>query len=111
MEWWGRKPRQRSMNPIYVIEHLDPRLWKWSFIEYKHISKFIGKKSVWFTNMKSKNLKNYGKVIKKSVKELNLKDSCILDPNAKRTLTPKEAKKFNFFIFGGILGDTPAQKR
>ena len=29
----------------------------------------------------------------------------MLDPRARKKLTPQEAKKFNYFIFGGILGD------
>ena len=98
---------------IFVIEHLEPKLWKWSLAEYKNISKIIGKNNLWFTNVKkeSKKLLRYGKVIKNPVKKLNLRNVCILDPNAKKTLTPQEARKFSFFIFGGILGDDPPKKR
>ncbi len=95
--------------PIYIIEHLEGKLWEWCLIEYKHIATIVS--NLWFTNIKSNRLKKYGKVITKSVTQLSLKNACVLDPAAKKTLTPEEAKTFDFFIFGGILGDDPPQKR
>ena len=117
--------------PIYIIEHLEKRIWRWCIIEYKHISALVGKKNLWFTNIKMseiaktisehaqkplvfdrcKELSKYGKVIKKPVSELNLKNACVLDPEAKKILNPNEAKKIKYFIFGGILGDNPPKKR
>ncbi|MEM4271807.1 MAG: SAM-dependent methyltransferase [Candidatus Pacearchaeota archaeon] len=102
--------------PIYIIEHLEPKLWPWCMIEYKSISKIVGKNNLWFTNIKqsgkqAKELSKYGRVVKKSVSDLDLKNSCVFDPEAKKILTPKEAKSFNYFIFGGILGDYPPRKR
>ena len=98
---------------IYIIEHLEPRLWKWCVIEYKHISQLVRKENVWFTNLKkgSKELEQYGRVIPQPVKELSLPRSCLLDPDAPITLTPQDAKSFDYFIFGGILGDYPPKKR
>jgi len=98
---------------IYIIEHLEPKVWPWCLIEYKNISKIVGRKNLWFTNIKRKNkeLEKIGKVFKNSVAELDLKNSCILDPNASKTLDPKGAKSFDYFIFGGILGDYPPKKR
>jgi ribosome biogenesis SPOUT family RNA methylase Rps3 len=101
--------------PVYIIEHLEPKLWPWVLMEYKHISKLVSKSNLWFTNIKTKHdadkLKEYGKIIPVSVSKLNLKHACILDPESKQTLTPKLAKQFNYFIFGGILGDYPPRKR
>ena len=101
--------------PIYIIEHLEPKLSQWCLIEYKHISGIAGKRNLWFANIKRKSerkkLARYGKVSKESVSQINLKNSCVLDPDAKKTLMPKEARKFRYFIFGGILGDYPARKR
>ncbi len=99
--------------PVYVIEHLEPRIWKWCLIEYKHISKIVGRNNLWFTNVRkgSKELEMYGKVIKGPVSSLNLNNACVLDPEAEKILTSNEAKKFDYFIFGGILGDNPPQKR
>ncbi|MEK6882993.1 MAG: RNA methyltransferase, partial [Nanoarchaeota archaeon] len=101
------------MKQIFIIEHLEPKLWEWCIIEYKNISRIIGKRNLWFTNIKEKRkvLEKYGNVIEKSVKDLNLKNACLLDPRAKEQLNFKEAKKFDYFIFGGILGNNPPEKR
>lgn len=98
---------------VYIIEHLEPRVYKWCLIEYKNISKIVGKSNLWFTNIKRKNkaLEQLGKVIKDSASQLNLKNACVLDPQAPSTLEPKEAKTFDYFVFGGILGDYPPKKR
>ncbi|MBS3090929.1 hypothetical protein J4217_00590 [Candidatus Pacearchaeota archaeon] len=104
------------MKQIYVIEHLEKEVYPWCLMEYNSISKIVGQSNLWFTNIKQnskavRELKKYGKVIEKSVKDLDLKNSCVLDPEAKQTLVPKSAKKFKYFIFGGILGDYPPKKR
>ncbi len=100
---------------IYVIEHLEPMLSKWVFLEYKHISEIVGKASLMFTNITRTNdvlrLNRLGRVEEKSVKELNLPDACILDPSARVTLSPDDAKHFKYLVFGGILGDAPMQGR
>lgn len=36
---------------------------------------------------------------------------CLLDPAATEELTPEDADKFDFFLFGGILGDHPPRDR
>lgn len=99
----------------FVIEHLEPKLYRWCSLEYKHISKLVGKKNLIFTNIKSRaaqhKLSTLGKVSSVSVSRLGLPNVCVLDPEAKKTLTPQEAKKFSYFVFGGILGDYPPKKR
>ncbi|MDP3882044.1 MAG: SAM-dependent methyltransferase [Nanoarchaeota archaeon] len=102
------------MKSIFIIEHLEPELWPWCIIEYKHISKIVGPNNLWFTNIKKKDqrkLEGYGKVILESVKDLKLEDSCVLDPESPNLLTPRKSKEFQHFIFGGILGDYPPKKR
>jgi len=101
------------MKQVYIIEHLEPKIGRWVLIEYAHISRIVGKGNLWFTNIKhrSKKLERLGKCFKQSVKELNLKNACVLDPESKQLLTPSESKNFNYFIFGGILGDYPPKKR
>jgi ribosome biogenesis SPOUT family RNA methylase Rps3 len=97
----------------FIIEHLDPHLWKWCYVEYEHISEFVGKKNLIFTNIKKEKekikLSKLGKVYSKSIKEMNLKNMCILDPSAKVTLNSKD--KFDYILLGGILGDYPRKKR
>lgn len=101
------------MKPIFIIEHLEPRVWRWCVIEYENISKNVGKSNVWFTNLPygSKPLENYGKVIKQSVRELDLSRVCVLDPEASQTLESSDKDNFDYFVFGGILGDYPPKKR
>jgi len=97
----------------YVIEHLDPELFEWCLIEYKHISKMVGKENLIITNIKKEDiekLKDYADVKTESIKELNLKNACILDPEGEITLSPKDSS-FEYLIFGGILGDNPPRKR
>ncbi|MEK6836594.1 MAG: SAM-dependent methyltransferase [Nanoarchaeota archaeon] len=101
------------MKQTIIIEHLEPKIWPWCKIEYKNMSKLIQKRNLWFTNIheKANLLKKLGKVSKQSVINLNLKNVCVLDPDAPKTLNLKESKSFKYFIIGGILGDYPPKKR
>lgn len=92
----------------FVIEHMEDDISEWSLLEYRHISQ-ICKDKVMFTNVKKDADKLKGEVKQESVKDHHLKNCCVLDPNAEETLTPDD--KFDYFIFGGILGDFPAKKR
>lgn len=94
---------------IFIIEHLDPKLWPWCLLEYKHISGIVGRKNIWFTNVKNgaDKLKKLGKVFSKKTSQLKLNRVCILDSSGKQTLQPSDAKKFDYFVFGGVLGDWP----
>lgn len=96
----------------YVIEHFG-KAFKWHLIEYAHISKLVGKNNLIFTNIKGKTdrLKRLGEVHKESIAELNWDNVCILDPAAEKTLTPDDCKKFQYLVFGGILGDYPPRER
>ena len=98
----------------FIIEHLENDLYSWCLIEYKHISKIVGKDHLIITNVKKRyvdSLKKFCRAETKSVLDLKLKNACLLDPKAKKVLTPKGAKNFDYFIFGGILGDYPEQGR
>lgn len=95
----------------FIIEHLEKKLYEWCMIEYEHISKIVGKKSLIFTNTREKKLDRFGSIEPRSATKLKLKNACLLDPKSEKELTPKEAKIFDYFIFGGILGDYPEQGR
>ncbi|MDO8740669.1 MAG: SAM-dependent methyltransferase [Candidatus Woesearchaeota archaeon] len=105
------------MQPKFVIEHLEKKLYKWCFLEYGNIAKIVGKGNIIFTNIKNKKellkLKKLGNACKESVFDFkfNKNKTCVLDPNSKKTLTPAIARKFDYFIFGGILGNYPPEKR
>lgn len=101
------------MKPVYIIEHLEPQLYKWCIFEYEHISRIVGRKNLWFTNIKktdARTLSKFGRVFGESVKSLNLTNAIVLDPEAPKTLSQIDSK-FQYFIFGGILGDYPPRKR
>jgi len=98
----------------FIIEHLENKLYKWCLIEYKQISKYVGKSNLIFTKLNSmdmKILKKYGEVRKESVISLKLNKACLLDPKSDKLLSPSDSKVFDYFIFGGILGDFPEQGR
>ncbi|MGV8142060.1 MAG: SAM-dependent methyltransferase [Candidatus Pacearchaeota archaeon] len=101
------------MEPTIIIEHLEKKMWPWCKIEYAGIASIIPKDNLWFTNITEEGnfLSKFAKVSKESVTKIKLEDACILDPNAKKELNPKETKKFKYFIVGGILGDYPPKKR
>lgn len=97
----------------FIIEHLEKKLYDWCLIEYKNISKIVGKNSLILTNIKNpkdrKKLERLGEVRKESVLKIKIENACLLDPKASKTLNSKE--KFDYLIFGGILGDFPEQGR
>ena len=98
----------------FIIEHLEPELYDWCLIEYEHASRIVGKQNLIFTNIKNKDinkLKKYGAAYEKNVSELDLKNICVLDQSSEKTLATEDKNKFEFFAFGGILGDNPAKKR
>lgn len=99
----------------YIIEHLDGTVYKWCQMEYKHISETVGRDNLIFTNVKGdagkKILEKLGEVKTESVIKLNLKNACILDPVAKDTIKTADCKKYDYLIFGGILGDYPMRAR
>lgn len=98
----------------FVIEHLEPELHEWCLIEYEHISKIVGKDNLIFTNIKNKDIRklsNYGTAYEKSVSQLNFQKICVLSQYSKNALETIDKNKFQYLVFGGILGDNPAKKR
>ena len=97
--------------PTYIIEHLEPELFEWCIVEYEEISKTVGKNNLIFTNVieSSDTLNSLGVVKKESVVKIKLDNACVLDPEASEELSPSD--KFDYLIFGGILGDHPPRKR
>ena len=98
----------------FIIEHLEPELYEWCLIEYRHISEIVDKDGAIFTSINKKDankLKKYGTVYEKSISELGFERICILSQYAGKALTAKDQSKFKYFVFGGILGDSPAKNR
>jgi ribosome biogenesis SPOUT family RNA methylase Rps3 len=93
---------------------MEPELYDWCIIEYKHISQCVGVKNLWFTNInaddpKCNELADLGSVFFKSVVQMGLKNACLLDMKGDKDLCPKD--NFDYMIFGGILGDDPPAGR
>ena len=40
-----------------------------------------------------------------------MKRVCILDAEGEKELAPSESRDFDYYVFGGILGDSPPRKR
>lgn len=99
-----------------IIEHLENELCKWILLEYIHLSRFIGRENLIFTNIYRDEwveaLKDYGAVYKESIEELEFKDkSIVLDPRAPKILKPKDLNDREYIIIGGILGSYPPEGR
>lgn len=96
---------------IFIIEHMDSKLWEWSLLEYGHISSIVGRSNLLFTNVHhgASKLRLLGKVYVDSASAMGFDQTrvCILDSSGKQTLEPGDAEKFDYFVFGGILGDYP----
>jgi ribosome biogenesis SPOUT family RNA methylase Rps3 len=97
----------------YIIEHMDPEMWEWSQLEYRHIAEAVGKENLLITNVKQKDLKkiDFCEAKAESVSSMGLKRVCVLDPAAEKTLEPSDAAKFDYLVFGGILGNDPPEAR
>jgi ribosome biogenesis SPOUT family RNA methylase Rps3 len=105
-------PSPKTMK--FVIEHMEEELSEWCIAEYSHISSIVGKSHVVFTNVAAADIKRLqpsGEATAKKASEFHLKRACILDPKAKAMLSKKDAQEFDYFIFGGILGNNPAEGR
>lgn len=98
--------------PKFIIEHLEPFLSEWCLIEYENISKYVGKENLIITKVPKediKKLKHLGTIKEESVLTMPLRNACLLEPQTNKILTPGD--NFEYFIFGGILGDHPEQGR
>jgi ribosome biogenesis SPOUT family RNA methylase Rps3 len=94
--------------PLLIIEHCEPALSEWLLLEYKHVAKLWGENLI-FTrvagNKTARILKTLGSVEKEKAKNaFSTKQCIVLDPQAKKPLTPKDCLTADAFIIGGLLG-------
>ena len=100
-----------------IIEHLEPILSKWLWIEYKHVSELIGKSNLIFTNVKKEKhrlkLSELGAVEEKSICELDIDRTklIVLDQKASEKLKPEDFSDAEYVVVGGIMGDHPPRGR
>ncbi len=100
---------------IFIIEHMEPELYEWCLLEYRHMSSIVGKENIWFTNVKDemdrKKLSVLGTAKKESATSLGLRNVCVLDLPGEGVLLPSDKNEFDYVVFGGILGDNPPKGR
>ena len=100
----------------YIVENFEKKIGEWCFYEYEHISEIVGKSNIAFTNAKgdvAKKISSLGETAGKRAAEFIPKSArvCVLDMDAEQQLTPKDAKNFDYMVFGGILGTNPPAGR
>ena len=102
----------------FVVEHLDPELGPWSALEYKAIARESQQSGCRFilssipaSLLKTQDLKHLtslgaeGRTDSVETYFAGKKQRiCLLDPAAQQELEPRDAEKFDVFLFGGILG-------
>ena len=97
------------MNKKFVIEHLEKSMWPWCKVEYENSAKLISPYKLIVTNVKKGNY-SFGKnskIERRKFSEFDIdwKRVCVLDPKARKVLKTEDKEKFDYFVFGGILGD------
>jgi len=95
----------------FVIEHLEPRLSDWLFMEYSSAAEIAGK-DLLITNVQRasdyRRLSRITRVEKRSARELfRPEEIVVLDPRARRALSPEDLREKAAILIGGILGNDP----
>lgn len=114
----------------YIIEHMEQGFSEWVTLEYSQIIRELGSENLILSSLPSgttakdipEALLSLG--LRWTTKDLNhlteafadlepLQNGrvCLLDPRAPQDIQPSEARDFDYFVFGGILGDHPPRDR
>ncbi|KAK9451987.1 SAM-dependent RNA methyltransferase [Limtongia smithiae] len=115
------------MAKQYVIEHMEDGIFPWVVLEYAAVSHDVGGENFHLTSLSPslmeslpKELAAPGVVQATTTEIINLPGVrelaeqgrvCLLDPAAEKDLCPEDAVNFDWFVFGGILGDHPPRDR
>jgi ribosome biogenesis SPOUT family RNA methylase Rps3 len=114
------------MAPKYIIEHMEEGFSSWVKLEYLAIAKDVGADNFWLSSVSESNLSAIPKeftdsgiqITSTEVTNFQAIDSefdksrvCLLDPSATEEFTREDSAKFDYFLFGGILGDHPPRDR
>jgi len=97
---------------LFVIEHLEPKLSEWIHIEYSHAAQIVGRKRLLITNVKKKGefrklVKIAGVERKRACELFKQRELIVLDPRARKKLSPTEMRGSGVIVIGGILGEEP----
>ncbi|KAJ7068741.1 SAM-dependent RNA methyltransferase [Mycena amicta] len=127
------------MSFTYVIEHMEEdddtakAIPPWVELEYAHMRTLAGPSAqIHFTHLSSASRSSLSSVfgsaegladpschqagvlelMKEQVSGAALQKVCLLDPKAEKALAPEDGDgRFEWFLFGGILGDDPPRDR
>jgi ribosome biogenesis SPOUT family RNA methylase Rps3 len=103
----------------YIVEHLDEDLGPWSELEYLAIARETQASGGHFLMSSLPTSFRVPEVLRKipaltaehkDVETLfadHKERICLLDPKAAKDLSPADGDQFDYFLFGGILGDDP----
>lgn len=114
----------------YIIEHMEQGFSEWVTLEYAQIIRDLGASNLILSSLPEGTkesdiplkLREMGlQWTTRPLTEINevfpelpkLKEQrvCLLDPRAKTDLEPSDAQTYDYFVFGGILGDHPPRDR
>ncbi|KAK9461792.1 SAM-dependent RNA methyltransferase [Lipomyces oligophaga] len=112
----------------YVVEHMEDGFYPWVLLEYQAISADVGGSGQFFlTSLKPELASSLPEALSRpgivttTTEEVialaGVSESakqgrvCLLDPAAEVDLSPADAEQFDWFVFGGILGDHPPRDR
>ncbi|GAA6001411.1 hypothetical protein JCM10207_006653 [Rhodosporidiobolus poonsookiae] len=121
--------------PTYVIEHMeednaDASFPHWITLEYHSMLKWANGSLVIFSSLSPNSVRSLSeqllargakpeeflastKSVQELMKEKNvaLEKVCLLDPRAPKEIGPDDGAEYDWFLFGGILGDDPPRDR
>ncbi|AMD22521.1 HHL249Wp [Eremothecium sinecaudum] len=114
----------------YIIEHMESGFSEWVTLEYAQIIRDIGHENLILSSLPKNTTQDDIPELLRNMKlrwtteplvnihtvfpdlEPLVKGRvCLLDPRAPEDLAPADATKFDYFVFGGILGDHPPRDR
>ncbi|KAF9430461.1 hypothetical protein BGZ76_000824 [Entomortierella beljakovae] len=94
---------------------------EWCQLEYEHMVSVCGPEHVYFTALTPKTLDEmpstlaraqcYTEDILTMGDRIPHEKFCLLDPASPHVLSPEDGDNYEFFLFGGILGDDPPRDR
>ncbi|KAL7750546.1 hypothetical protein RI367_003884 [Sorochytrium milnesiophthora] len=97
----------------YIVEHMEEDLHEWCLLEYRHMLAHVGGDNLIFSRMHAELADNMPESLAsctattKDVLDLGIPFDriCLLDMEATEELTPADVGKFDYMLFGGILGN------
>lgn len=106
------------MAPKFIIEHMEEGFSDWVKLEYIQIAQDVGVENLWLSSVPEntaipEEFSNIGiqYTNKDMLEDIEKSKICLLDPSAEQEFQPSDDEKFEYFLFGGILGDHPPRDR